>query len=75
MKKYPASQPAHSPELQDAYAADPEFPIDPDFLSVPPRLDPQVMLQRIAESMPWRGTRPGELERRLVAKIDVEFIL
>ena len=52
-----------------------EFPIDPDFLSLSPRLDPQLMLQRIAESMPWRNSRPGEAERRLAMKVDVEFIL
>jgi hypothetical protein len=55
--------------------ADLQFPIAPDFVSRPPRLDPQVMLRRIAETMPWRSTRPGERERRLAAKIDVEFVL
>jgi hypothetical protein len=75
MNKYPGSLPANNPKLHDAFAVDLEFPIDPDFLSVPPRLDPQVMLRRIAETMPWRSTRPGEVERRLAGKIDVEFIL
>jgi hypothetical protein len=52
-----------------------EFPIDPGFISRPPRLDFQVMLRRLEETMPWRSTRPGEEERRLAAKIDVEFVL
>ena len=52
-----------------------EFPIAPDFISRPPRLDPQVMLRRIEENMPWRSTRPGEKERRLAEKIPVEFVL
>ncbi len=55
--------------------ADLQFPIAPDFVSRPPRLDPQVMLRRIAETMPWRSTRPGERERRFATKIDVEFVL
>jgi len=25
--------------------------------------------------MPWRSTRPGEQERRLLTKVDVEFVL
>ena len=52
-----------------------EFPIAPDFISRPPRLDPQVMLRRIEENMPWRSTRPGEKERRLAERITVEFVL
>ena len=56
-------------------SADLILPVAPDFVSLPPRLDPQVMLARIAESMPWRNTRPGEQERRLAEKIAVEFIL
>jgi len=49
--------------------------VDPDFLSLPPRLDPQVMLRRLEETMPWRSTRLGEQERRLLTKVDVEFVL
>ena len=52
-----------------------EFPVAPEFRSLPPRLDPQVMLRRIAETMPWRSTRRGEIERRSAEKIDVEFVL
>jgi len=52
-----------------------EFPVDPDFLSLPPRLDPQVMLRRLEETMPWRSMRPGEQERRLLTKVNVEFVL
>ena len=68
--------PDHSPPnngLQDADTL--EFPVVPDFVSRPPRIDPQVMLQRIAETMPWRSQRPGEAERRLAEKVAVEFVL
>ena len=76
MKKYPAPAPASELRLNDAaLAADLEFPVDPGFVSLPPRIDPQVMLHRIAETMPWRSTRPGEVERRLAEKIPVEFVL
>ena len=76
MKKYPAPAPANNFQLNEAaLAADLEFPIDPDFVSYPPQLDPQVMLRRIEENMPWRSSRPGEAERRLAEKVDVEFVL
>lgn len=52
-----------------------ELPVVPDFVSRPPRIDPQIMLQRIAETMVWRSQRPGEAERRLAGKIAVEFVL
>ena len=52
-----------------------ELPVAPDFVSRPPRIDPQAMLQRIAETMPWRSRRPGEAERRLAEKVAVEFVL
>ena len=75
MNKYPDSPQETNPELKDALESNLEFPIDPDFLSLPPRLDPQVMLRRIEENLPWRSTRPGEKQRRLVEKVDVEFVL
>jgi hypothetical protein len=50
-----------------------EFPVAPDFK--PPRIDPQVMLERIAETMPMRKKRPGEAARRAAEKIPVEFVL
>jgi hypothetical protein len=75
MNKYPGSPQENNPELRDALDSNLEFPIDRDFLSLPPRLDPQVMLGRIAENLPWRSTRPGEQRRRLAEKVDVEFVL
>ena len=76
MNKYPASSPGESTELHDKTSTEElKFPIDPEFLSVPPRVDLQLMLQRIEESMPWRNSRPGEAERRLALKVDVEFVL
>ena len=76
MKKYPNPAPANEPKLKDAPATvDLEFPIAPDFLSQPPRIDPQTMLRRIEENMPWRSQRPGEAERRLAEKVREEFVL
>ena len=73
MTKYPDPSPAN-----DALKETPDtlqLPVAPDFVSRPPRIDPQVMLQRIAETMPWRSQRPGEAERRLAQKVAVEFVL
>jgi hypothetical protein len=76
MSKYPDSPKTPKDRLQESSAyPDLDFPIDPDFLSLPPRLDPQIMLRRIAQNMAWRSTRPGEKERRLASKVDVEFVL
>ena len=76
MKKYPGSRQIDNPQLKETANAETlEFPIDPKFLSVPPRLDFGVMLRRLQETMPWRSTRPGEQERRLLTKVDVEFLL
>ena len=73
MKNYREPAPDNDSRLHDA--ADLEFPIAPDFVSVPPRIDFQVMLKRIEENMPWRSTRPGEEARRLATKVNVEFEL
>jgi hypothetical protein len=52
-----------------------ELPVAPHFVSHPPRIAPHVMLERIAETMPWRSSRPGERERRRDQGIAVEFVL
>ena len=52
-----------------------EFPAAPDFVSQPPRIHPQVMLERIAQTMPLRKKRPGEAASRAAEKIPVEFVL
>ena len=76
MKKYPGPAPPTDLKLNDAVSpGDLEFPVAPDFLSRPPRVELQAMLRRIEENMPWRNTRPGEPERRLASKVDVEFVL
>jgi len=75
-EKNPAPAPPNSFQLNEAaLAADLELPVAPEFDSRPPRIDPQAMLRRIEETMPWRSTRPGEQERRLAEKIAVEFVL
>jgi hypothetical protein len=71
MKKYPERSP-NTEQLHDQRL---EFPIAPDFISRPPRVELQAMLKRIEENMPWRNSRPGEAERRLAEKITVEFVL
>lgn len=52
-----------------------EFPASPDFASDFPRIDPQAMLERIAQAMPLRKKRPDEAARRAAEKIPVEFVL
>lgn len=73
MTKYPNHSPSNDmlKEAPDTL----EFPVAPDFVSRPPQIDPKIMLQRIAETMPWRSQRPGEAERRLAEKVTVEFVL
>jgi hypothetical protein len=73
MKKYPTYSRANA-GLKEAPAAL-DFPAAPDFVSHPPRIDPQAMLQRIAENMAWRDKRSGEGERRAAEKISAEFTL
>jgi hypothetical protein len=75
MKKYPDHSPA-TEALHDAPSSGAlEFPVAPDFVSRPPRVELQTMLRRIEENLPWRNQRPGESERRLAEKIPVEFVL
>jgi hypothetical protein len=52
-----------------------EFPVAPDFVSQSPQSNPQMMLERIAQTMPLRKKRPGEDARRAAEKIPVEFVL
>ncbi len=76
MEKYPVPASTNSDALKERSADEVlEFPVAPDFLSLPPRLDPHLMLRRLEETMPWRSTRPGEAQRRLALKVDVEFVL
>jgi hypothetical protein len=76
MKEYPAFPKVTNLNLNEPSATENlEFPVAPDFLALPPRLDTQTMLGRLEETMPWRSTRPGETERRLAMKVNVEFVL
>jgi len=60
MKKSSEPVPTPNPEKQEGVELpDLEFPVAPDFLSRPPRLDPQVILRRSAEAMPARNARPA----------------
>jgi hypothetical protein len=52
-----------------------EFPAAPDFSRQAPRINPQVMLERIAQTMAVRKKPPGEDARRAAEKIPVEFVL
>ncbi len=76
MKKYPEPPPRNEWRLnEEAASAKLELPVDRDFISRPPFINPLAMLRRIEENMPWRSARPGERERRLAEKISVEFVL
>ncbi len=76
MDKYPDSRPVRNPELKEAGVFPTlEFPVDRGFVSLPPRLEPHVMLRRIEETIRWRRARLGEPERRQAAAVDVEFVL
>jgi hypothetical protein len=55
--------------------ADLDFPIDPDFVSKPPRLPWQAIYQRSEESLPRKTMRPEFEEQRLASKIAAEFVL
>jgi hypothetical protein len=74
-----SSERAHS--IEAALAAfrseepDLVFPVEPDFISKPPRIDPQVMFKRCEEMLQYQVSKPGFYERRLADKIDVEFVL
>jgi hypothetical protein len=55
MNNCPEPAPANEWRFNEAAAAaDLELPVDAEFVSEPPRLDPQAMLRRIEETMPWR---------------------
>lgn len=75
MKKYPEPAKGNELELREILSADLEFPVAPEFISRSPRIDPQVMLRRIEETMPWRNKRAGAREQRLAEKISAEFVL
>ena len=63
------------PRSTDDHEITLEFPAAPDFVSQPPQINAQDMLERIAETMPLRKKRPGEDARRAAEKIPVEFVL
>jgi len=75
MKKYPDPSPTTDALREMSQAGTLEFPVAPDFISRPPKVELQAMLRRIEENMPWRNQRSGEAERRLAEKIPVEFVL
>ena len=76
MSKSAASSPEGGPKPKLTQSAEVlEFPIDKEFLSLPPKVDLQAMLQRIEEAMPFQSTLPGERERRATLMVDVEFVL
>ena len=67
MKRYPVSRQTDPPELRETATSEKlEFPVDPDFLSLPPRLDPQVMLRRLEETMPKGAATAANVRVRCV---------
>jgi hypothetical protein len=76
MSRFPDSPPSPEMALREiSQVPGLELPIDPEFISLPPRMPWPVMLRRLEETMPWRSTQPGEEARRAARKIDVEFVL
>ncbi len=76
MTNYPEPAPGNEWRLNEAAAHAPlDLPIDPDFVSLPPRVELPAMLRRIEEHLAWRNGRPGEAARRLAEKIHEEFVL
>ena len=77
MKKYSV----HSHDVAGALAAfrpsspDLQFPIAPDFISRPPRLDWDAIVRRCEESLAFKRRQPGFEERRLASKVTEEFVL
>lgn len=58
-----------------AQKPDLELPVDPDFVSKPVHIDPQLMYQRCVEMLPYRTSKPDFEANRLRDKINVEFVL
>ena len=52
-----------------------EFPINPDFVSKPPRLPWRAIYERSLERLHLKTSRPDFNGRRLAEKNDVEFVL
>ena len=79
MKK--SSEHSREIEIQKALAAfkpqppDLEFPVDPDFISKPPRLPWQHVYHGSLERLDFRMNQPGFEEKRLARKSFEEFIL
>ena len=71
----PASNPAKADRLHDGFNGGLDFPVAPEFMSKSLRIAPEIMLARIAQTMPWRSTLPGERARRKELGIAVEFVL
>ena len=64
---------SHTSELLQG--CDLDLPIEPDFVSKPPRVDPQLMFDRSEEMLKYQVSQAGFYERRRADKIDVEFVL
>jgi hypothetical protein len=73
----PGLEPSHA--LHDRAIGIPdldlELPIDPDFVSRPPRLTLEQAIPVLEQYRQWFPPRPGEAERRLQGKCAVEFVL
>lgn len=52
-----------------------EFPVAPEFLSRPPRVDLIKMFQRCEGMLRWKTCQPDFEQRRLAQKCAAEFIL
>jgi len=72
-----SGQPDKLAEAAAPYSSGPflEFPADPGFVSVPPRMTADQMFRFNMEQMKFFNARPEIAERRLRDKCDVPFVL
>jgi hypothetical protein len=72
-----SGQPDKLAEAAAPYSTGPdlEFPVDPGFISQPPRMTADQMYHFNMELMTFFNTRPEVAERRLRDKCDVPFVL
>jgi hypothetical protein len=82
MKKSSASRdPEPDQALHDRATSHPdssldlELPIEPNFVSRPPRVSLDEAIALLEQYRQWFPPRPGEAEQRLKGKCPVEFVL
>ncbi len=70
LQKIEAALAAFRPETPEL-----ELPIEPNFISYPPRVDPQLMFERCEEMLQYRTSNSDFERQRLAGRCNEEFIL